>query len=1040
MRQGSIVTVFLVIVQVVSIRVCSQMRQVFRDTNEDNDIRKISFYSGSQGYVATRDWIGFTSDSGKSFIKKYITLDNVDYNGYTVNVTFGFGIKGVKAFTQDSIIVYGDYGLVPAILYSTNGGNSFKLIFHSQFNPNVLRTGITDMIFPQNNNIGFAIDADRILKTVNKGATWTTIWNEQGSYFDYLEAVDNNHVYALCVSGPTKVRRTVDGGTFFGYYVPLPPGHLNYISFLTTNKAWVNMWDDNGDYLYYTSDGGTNWTLKNDQTIQPFSCNKMKFINDSTGYALMDDLYEITKTTDSGKVWQRLPRDSNFTYLGYVHQDLFMYNNQQFWAGGGYGLLELTTNGGGPPLPTALCKVDTTGVHATNLVSLKNYSKPNYQYRWYVNNELVGTSYDASYTHDIYRAADTIMLTVSDGIHSDTSIKYPLFVAVPYPLPIVTAYSPVSGGPGTIVNITGNFFKDASAVSFGGIPATSFSLISYMQIQATVGAGGNGNVTVTTPRGKGSLPGFITFPPPVINSIAPMHGPIGTTVAISGINFDPVANNNTVYFGSVKAVVLNASTTTLTVSVPTGATYEPISVTINNHTCYSAQPFMVTFSTTCGIVDTSFAIAATVSGQSSPAADLALCDMDGDGKTDVLTTSSSGLCVYRNTSSAGSFSGVKQVGIQTGTGGPEMMATGDLDGDGKPDVVVANWYLKTFTVFKNTSVNGAISLQRVFDSATITTPTSVLIRDLDGDGKPDIAIVNGTYVSAYRNISLNGNIEVEPRIDIYSDNLSNFVVAGDVDGDNKPDLVLTTHGSFTHPVLKNTSSIGTISFALPVYIGNTVGLTTREALSDVDGDGKMDLVVIYDGQYSVPSRSLSIYKNTSTSSAISFAPGVIYNPNANPKGLYITDMDGDNKPDLVISFTFNGLFKILKNMCTSSSISFEESGFYSLNNTNDVVAGDMDGDGKPDIMASGGTYGDVIIYQNKLPDTAPYTNTWIGSSGSSWENPANWSCRRIPDNNTNVVINSGTVIVNSNNIIRTLTLAAGVSFTVSPGYTLTVLQ
>ena len=144
------------------------MRQVYVDNIADNEIYKLSFYSPSVGYVAFRDWIGYTTDSGRTFTKKYITMGNVNYNGYSVNLTFGFGISGVKAFDQNNIIAYGDYGLVPSILYSSNGGNSYTLIFHSQYNPLQLSTGIQDMVFPQNNSIGFATDADRILKTTNQ--------------------------------------------------------------------------------------------------------------------------------------------------------------------------------------------------------------------------------------------------------------------------------------------------------------------------------------------------------------------------------------------------------------------------------------------------------------------------------------------------------------------------------------------------------------------------------------------------------------------------------------------------------------------------------------------------------------------------------------------------------------------------------------------------------------------------------------------------------------------------------------------------------
>ena len=85
-----------------SARSYGQVRQVHIDTiNSNNDIYKISFYSPSQGYVASSgmpdDWVGFTSDSGHTFTKKYISLTNVDYNGYGVNLTFGFIIEGVKA-------------------------------------------------------------------------------------------------------------------------------------------------------------------------------------------------------------------------------------------------------------------------------------------------------------------------------------------------------------------------------------------------------------------------------------------------------------------------------------------------------------------------------------------------------------------------------------------------------------------------------------------------------------------------------------------------------------------------------------------------------------------------------------------------------------------------------------------------------------------------------------------------------------------------------------------------------------------------------
>ncbi|MBK6829207.1 MAG: hypothetical protein IPG86_21405 [Chitinophagaceae bacterium] len=76
----------------------AQMRQIHLDvTNTNNGIKKLSFYSASEGYIACTessfDWVGYTTDSGHTYIKRYITLANVNYNGYSVNPTFGFGIS-----------------------------------------------------------------------------------------------------------------------------------------------------------------------------------------------------------------------------------------------------------------------------------------------------------------------------------------------------------------------------------------------------------------------------------------------------------------------------------------------------------------------------------------------------------------------------------------------------------------------------------------------------------------------------------------------------------------------------------------------------------------------------------------------------------------------------------------------------------------------------------------------------------------------------------------------------------------------------------
>ncbi|HTI91327.1 MAG TPA: hypothetical protein VL727_12115 [Puia sp.] len=106
------------------------MRQVYLDTDSNNPAEKVSFFSPSEGYLAFDNWIGYTIDSGRTIAKKDVLLNNVNFGPYTdINITFGYEINGVKAFGRNNLIVYGDYGLVPAILSSSDGGKSFTLVF-----------------------------------------------------------------------------------------------------------------------------------------------------------------------------------------------------------------------------------------------------------------------------------------------------------------------------------------------------------------------------------------------------------------------------------------------------------------------------------------------------------------------------------------------------------------------------------------------------------------------------------------------------------------------------------------------------------------------------------------------------------------------------------------------------------------------------------------------------------------------------------------------------------------------------------------------
>lgn len=88
--------------------------------------------------------------------------------------------------------------------------------------------------------------------------------------------------------------------------------------------------------------------------------------------------------------------------------------------------------------------------------------------------------------------------------------------------------------------------------------------------------------------------GGIIVTSPTISSAAPSSGAVGDTVTISGTNFDTVAANNTVSFNGVQATVSAATATSITTTVPAGATTGPITVTTANGTATSSTNFTVT--------------------------------------------------------------------------------------------------------------------------------------------------------------------------------------------------------------------------------------------------------------------------------------------------------------------------------------------------------------------------------------------------------------------------------------------------------------
>lgn len=957
----------------------SQMRQLYTDANADNDVKKISMYSSNEGYISFRFWIGLTSDSGRTYVKKFITNSNVNYNGYSVNLTFGFETSGVLAFNQDTLIVYGDYGFVPAILYSNDKGNTFTLVYQSALNAQHFTGGVKDLVFPTHSNIGYAVEADRIIKTTDRGKHWSSVYESPNSFYDFISAVDNNNLFAYSVTYSNKIVSTNNGGSIWNNINPPTPDiYPTAICFRSANKGWLC----GAAHMFYTSDGGVSWTQKNKTGINDFQTSKMLFTNDSTGYAT-GGLFTVFKTSDSGKVWEPLLRDNQYTYLYNSHYDLQILNNQ-LWAGGGHGFLEMSTNLGGTPLPKAYFEIDTNGVWQTNIVKLNNDSRPGYQYQWLVNGVQVSSAFNATYTHDLSRLADSISLIVKSANASDTfnTIQY---FNIP-DLPIITSFSPATGSTGTLVTITGRGFDEVSSVSFGGSAAVSFTIISSSQITAVVGSGATGNIQLTNVHGNYSVPGFTYFNPPtgaapVISSFSPQSGPVGTVVTLSGANFNPASGNNVVYFGATQATVISASANALTCKVPVGASFQPVTLlnTGNHLSGSSLKAFNITFADSSNFTNSSFKPAYVFTKSNYIyTKDLMGKDIDGDGKPDIVavtqTWSNDSILIFRNNSTGNNFSfeGAKDIG-EFPTNGPGIFDLNDLDGDGKADMVnVLN--SKAIEVRRNNSSVGNIAFDNAMQLDCLGASFDVKISDLDNDGRNDIVIANFDAVNGlevYRNTSVPGFLSFASPKNYRTGGNTVTVAVGDLDGDGKKDLVTNSSagsGSSNFTCFPNTGSPGNISFGPRIDfpgLGSSPG-ANQIILADLDNDNKLDVVITSGSNF------YCVYRNTSTPGHFSFAPAQILQPQGVGQGGAVANLNGDSKPDYFASGLNDGYITVVRNQSTVGAINFDNpatmgyhtSVYYS--NT-----GDFNGDGKTDILNSDAANNKFVIYSNYVGDSIP---------------------------------------------------------------------
>jgi hypothetical protein len=577
--------------------------------------------------------------------------------------------------------------------------------------------------------------------------------------------------------------------------------------------------------------------------------------------------------------------------------------------------------------------------------------------------------------------------------------------------PVITAFGPVSAGTGATITITGTGFTGVTSVTIGGTPATSFSILTsgtIPTIAAVVGVGSSGEIKVTTAAGTAALTGF-TFlqlpdPPPVIASISPLSAAPGSNIVISGNNFDSVLNNLVVYVGGMMAQVVSASRTQLSVKVPDGSGYGFITVTnkTSGLTAYSALKFSPVFSSRSVIDAKDFSKKITLQvPDPGYTRNAVVTDIDGDGKQDVVAVHhlKEYVSVYRNLSTRDSIRFETRKDFVSGSG-LWGIAHGDLDGDGKQDIVVSNTNESGnngIAIFRNISSSGQVQFAdkkslRIMSDMPFKAP--VIIDDVNRDGKPDIIATNGSGVFTYMNTTKPGDTlsfaYPSPYITINPDGLA----IADINGDGMPDVLKTNIDFGKVIVLKN---VGVSGESVIAYSNTEFPLSSQPiavTAGDINSDGRNDIITA-----SYSGNKISILKNTGTSNQFAFDADINYEADINPYTVTLADITGDGKPEMLAANITRGLITVLKNNTFTSGISFGGAVSITCDPTpTSVSVTDIDQDGKPDLLVTSG--GGISILKN----------------GGISEKPTITSCQPMSAAKGDVLTIAGTYLENINAI------------------------
>lgn len=320
---------------------------------------------------------------------------------------------------------------------------------------------------------------------------------------------------------------------------------------------------------------------------------------------------------------------------------------------------------------------------------------------------------------------------------------------------------------------------------------------------------------------------------------------------------------------------------------------------------------------------------------------VAVADVNQDGKLDIIVANTGYHTISVVLGNGDGTFGAREYFTTTGTLESEdsfgyypiFVATGDVNGDGKLDIVTGNDSNSPISLLLGDGAGGFAA------PAAIGNPTnhrSVQIVDVDGDGKLDV-ISTDAYSDEVSVLVGNGDGTFADEVRYAVGQNPYAVAAGDINGDSKLDLVTANIGDNSVSVLLSNGD-GTFQDQSALDTGSG---PFSLALGDVNGDGELDIVTANVNEYSV---SVLIGAGGGT-----FEDRVEYGTGPGTYSVALGDFNGDGKLDIVTTNTYSSSVSVLLGYGDGTFqpyTAIDRTGYGPYA----IATGDLDNDGRPDVV------------------------------------------------------------------------------------------